>query len=70
LALDWNAKINDGYVYASVPEDFKDKTSTIFKKAMEAGKAIISGSENEKKVAKGFEVLDKFKDIVKVVINK
>ena len=70
LAFDWNSKINDGYVFASIPEEFKDKGSAIFKKAMEAGKMISAGSESEKKVTKGAEVLDRFKDILKVITSK
>ncbi len=70
LALDWNAKINDGYVYANIPEQFNDKTSSVFQKAIEAGKILTAGSENEKKINKGFEVLDKFKDIFKVSTDK
>jgi hypothetical protein len=70
LAFDWNSKINDGYVFASIPEEFKDKGSVIFKKAMEAGKTISAGGESEKRVTKGAEVLDKFKDIFKVITNK
>ena len=70
LAFGWNSKINDGYVFASIPEEFKDKGSDIFKKAMEAGKTISAGSESEKKVTKGAEVLDKFKDILKVITSK
>ena len=70
LAFDWNSKINDGYVFASIPEEFKDKGSAIFKKAMEAGKTISAGSESERKVTKGAEVLDRFKDILKVITSK
>jgi hypothetical protein len=67
LALDWSAKINDGYVYASIPEQFNDKTSAIFQKAAEAGKVIAAGTGSEKVVQKGTEVLEKFKDIYKVI---
>jgi len=70
LALDWSSKINDGYVYATIPEQLSDKTSTIFQKAVEAGKILSAGGENEKKIGKGFEILDKFKDIYKVVTGK
>lgn len=67
LALDWDAKINDDYVYASVPEEFKDKTSEIFRKAAEVGKVIEEATDG--KVGEVSKVLDKFKDVVGIVTN-
>lgn len=64
LALDWEAKINDNYVYATIPDALKDENSEVFKKAVEAGKTVISAtSENSKVVDATNSVLDLFKDI-------
>ncbi|CAL2102218.1 conserved protein of unknown function [Tenacibaculum sp. 190130A14a] len=57
LALPWETKINDDYIYASIPEEFLDKESEIFKEAKEAGKDIIKTAKET--------VLDKFKDLIK-----
>jgi hypothetical protein len=64
LALEWQAKINDNYVYATIPAELKDENSDIFKKAVEAGKTVISAStDNAKVVDATGSVLDLFKDI-------
>ncbi len=64
LAMDWEAKINDNYVYASIPAELKDENSELFKKAIEAGKTIISSStDNTKIIDATGSVLDLFKDI-------
>ena len=64
LALDWEAKINDNYVYATIPDALKDENSDVFKKAVEAGKTVISATtENSKVVDATSSVLDLFKDI-------
>ena len=64
LALDWEAKINDNYVYATIPDALKDENSDVFKKAVEAGKTVVSAStENSKIVDATSSVLDLFKDI-------
>ncbi len=67
LALDWDAKINDDYVFAMVPDELRDKTSELFKKAIDMGKTVIS--TNESKVEKADSILDKFKDVIDIVRN-
>lgn len=57
LVLNWETKINDDYIYASIPEEFKDKESEIFKEAKEAGKDIVKTTKDK--------ILDKFKDLIK-----
>ncbi|WP_156133077.1 hypothetical protein [Lacinutrix sp. Hel_I_90] len=57
LAMPWETKINDNYIYASVPEEFQDNESELFKEAKVAGTEIL---ETVKK-----SVLDKFKDLIK-----
>lgn len=64
LAMDWEAKINDNYVYAAIPAELKDENSDIFKKAVEAGKTIVASStDNTKVIDATSSVLDLFKDI-------
>lgn len=58
LVLPWETKINDDYIYASIPEEFQDNESELFKEAKEAGKEILDSVKDK--------VLDKFKDIIKV----
>ena len=67
LALDWDAKVNDDYVYVSVPEAFRDKTSEAFKKAIEIGKVITESPDG--KVSNVSKVLDKFKDVLGIATN-
>ena len=56
LALPWESKVNDDYVFAYVPEEFNDLESQIFKEAKEAGKEIFDIAKDK--------VLDKFKDAI------
>jgi len=70
LATDWDAKINDDYVYATIPEQFRDKSSSAFQKAKEAAKTIISpspdGTVTSDKVLDGFqELFGVVKDVMK-----
>ncbi|CAM1371892.1 hypothetical protein [Tenacibaculum xiamenense] len=57
LALPWETKINDNYIYASVPEEFQDTESELVKEAKKAGKEVINTVKDS--------VLDKFKDLIK-----
>lgn len=66
MATDWDAKINDDYVYVNIPEDYKDKTSEIFRKAVEIGKEVTEGQNGDAPISK---VLDKFKDVIGIVTN-
>ncbi|MFT5103347.1 MAG: hypothetical protein ACI86C_001000, partial [Candidatus Latescibacterota bacterium] len=61
LATSFSSKINDYYVYASIPEGFTDTASAIFKKAKEEANGIIPPDTNGK--VTGGQVLDAFKDI-------
>jgi Na+-transporting NADH:ubiquinone oxidoreductase subunit NqrC len=67
LATEWDAKINDDYVYVNIPEEFKDKTSEAFLKAIEIGKEITEEANGE--VSPVAKVLDKFKDVIGIVNN-
>ena len=57
LVMPWETKINDNYIYASIPEEFRDTESELFKAAKEAGEEIIETAADT--------VLDKFKDLIK-----
>ena len=61
LATEFSSKINDNYVYAVIPAEFKDKASPGFVKAVETAKSI-SQPGADGKVTAG-KVLDTFKDI-------
>ena len=71
LATDWDSKINDNYVYATIPEKFKDKTSDIFQKAKDVAKGIVppaaDGTVTTDKILDGFKGIF---GIVKEVFNK
>ncbi len=70
LALDWNVMTNGGnddYVYATIPDAFRDKTSEAFKKAIEIGKVITESPDG--KVNGVSKVLDKFKDVLGIATN-
>jgi hypothetical protein len=62
LALPWEAKVNDNYVYAVIPEELKDKTSDLFIKAIDAAKKIITPGPDGKITTD--KILDDFKDIL------
>lgn len=65
LAMDWESKINDDYVFAIIPDEMKDKTSMIFKKAKELGQIIASPKNGE--VSKVDQILNKFEEIFNAV---
>jgi len=64
MALEWKPETSD-YVYASIPDGFKDPTSTAVAKALELGKTLVRPAADGT-VSKTEQVLDKFKDILGV----
>ena len=66
LATEWDAKINDDYVYSNIPEEFRDKNSELFRKAIEIGREVTMNEDGETPVSK---VLDKFKDVIGIITN-
>jgi hypothetical protein len=58
LAFDWKSKINDNYVYASLPDGLKDLKSDLINDAKEAGKNILDVTKDK--------VLNKFSEILGV----
>ena len=69
LALPWSSKVNDNYVYAVIPEDFQDKTSQIFAKAKKAAEVIVKDTSSDGTVTTGSKILDRFSEILDVVIE-
>lgn len=61
LVLPWEAKINDDYVYAVIPEELRDRESELFKAAVDLGKTILAPKDAE--VSKTNAILDNFKEI-------
>ncbi len=66
MALDWDSKINDDYIYASIPEELRDNDPNYLDKIIKAGEVILNPGADGK-VSKAGEILEKFKDVVKVV---
>lgn len=66
MALGWDDKINDDYVYATIPEELKDEDPEYLKKIIEAGKVILKPGADGK-VSKAGEILEKFKDVIGVI---
>lgn len=67
LALEWTAKTNDNYVFATIPADLKDKSSKIFRKAKETAgniREIIDG-----KVPDAELLIDTFKNVFDLIKN-
>lgn len=71
MALNWSPKISgsgtESYEYAVIPEELKDKTSTIFTTAIEVAKNIITPGADGKVTTD--KVLDGFKDILGAIKN-
>ncbi|MDZ4810677.1 MAG: hypothetical protein SGI96_20770 [Bacteroidota bacterium] len=65
LALPWSVKVNDNYVYAVIPDDFSNKTSELFIKAIDAAKTIVNPGADGKVTAD--KILDQFKEVLQVV---
>ncbi|MFD0861688.1 hypothetical protein ACFQ1M_05685 [Sungkyunkwania multivorans] len=66
MVLDWDAKVNDDYVYATIPQELKDEDPDYLEKVIKAGEAILKpGADGQ--VSKAAGILEKFKDVIKVV---
>ncbi len=66
MALGWNVKINDDYVYASIPEELKNDDLDFIDKVVKAGEVILS-TKSGGEVSKTASILEKFKDVLKIV---
>ncbi|TCP23624.1 hypothetical protein EV195_10894 [Tenacibaculum skagerrakense] len=68
MALGWDDKINDDYIYATIPQELRDDDPDYLEKIIEAGKIILKPGADGK-VSKEATILDKFKDVIGVVKN-
>lgn len=68
MALGWDDKINDDYIYASIPKELRDEDPDYLEKIIEAGKVILKPGADGK-VSKAASILDKFKDVIGIVKN-
>ncbi|MDY8138114.1 hypothetical protein [Aquimarina sp. 2201CG5-10] len=66
MALGWDDKINDDYVYATIPQELKDDDPDYIEKIIKAGEAILKPGADGK-VSKAAGILEKFKDVISVV---
>lgn len=66
MALDWDAKINDNYVYASIPEKLREQDPDYLNKIIKAADVVMA-TEDDGQIKKGSEILDKFKNILDVI---
>ncbi|MBK8503356.1 MAG: hypothetical protein IPL46_14735 [Saprospiraceae bacterium] len=69
LALDWDSKINDDYVFATIPEALENKESDFFRVAKQLGE-LIPVVQSDGKVSKADTILDKFKEVIDIIAKK
>jgi len=69
LAMDWDAKINDDYVYATIPKQLKDNDPSFWDKLIQNVKTIAEPAPDGT-VKSENKILDKFIDIIKSAIDK
>jgi hypothetical protein len=69
LALDWDAKINDDYVFATIPEALENTESDFFRAAKQVGE-IIAATPADGKVSASDTILDKFKEVIDIITKK
>ncbi|TXF90276.1 hypothetical protein FUA23_07085 [Neolewinella aurantiaca] len=66
LATEWEAKINDDYVYASVPEELREKDTAWLQAAKDAANVLLQpGPDGTIKPGEG--ILGKFKEILNLI---
>ena len=64
MALDWDAKINDDYVYATIPDELKENDEDFIDKAVKAADALLKPTTEGE--VKANSVLSKFKDVLEI----
>ena len=69
VALEWETKINDDYVYASLPKKLTDNDAVFWGKVMESAK-LITEPEADGTVKLGNRILDKFMKVLNVITDK
>ena len=68
LATEWDPKVNDDYVYAVIPEKLRDEDSEWLKKAKKAAEVLLEPGPGGE-VKEGDQVLDRFKDVLKIFLE-
>lgn len=68
MAFGWQPKINDDYVYAAIPNEVLNENVAFIEKVIEAGKVIVKPS-SDGSIDKVSGILDRFKDVLKIVKN-
>ncbi len=64
MALDWDAKINDDYLYASIPEELRNQDPNFMNKIAAAAKTIfVPSSDGAIPIAN--QILDRFSELIK-----
>ncbi len=66
MALGWESKINDDYVYASIPQELVDDDPDYLDKIIRAGE-VLTKPKKDGEVDENSSILDKFKDVIKIV---
>jgi hypothetical protein len=69
VALDWDTKLNDDYVYAIIPKKLKEGDDVIWKKVLDAAKVITEPDANGV-VKLQDRILDRFIKVLKVVTGQ
>jgi hypothetical protein len=67
MALEWDSKLNDDYVYAIIPKGIKDGDQTFIQKISEAAKLMLDGKDGE--VTPQNKILDKFLNVIKLFVK-
>lgn len=65
LALDWVSKANDNYVFATIPTDFNDKSSKLFREAKDLGERIKSFEGKVPDLEHMIPLFEKFYNLIK-----
>ncbi|HOY06321.1 MAG TPA: hypothetical protein PLO67_13015 [Saprospiraceae bacterium] len=69
LALDWDARINDDYVFAILPDPLKNEDREFIEKLEKAAEIMIESGPNGE-VRPQDRILDNFKETLKMFIDK
>ncbi len=66
MALGWESKINDDYVYASIPQELIDEDPDYLDVIIKAGEELTKPNKDGE-VSKAAGILERFKSVIKVI---
>lgn len=69
LALDWEANVNDDYVYASIPDEIKEGDQTFIEKVMRAGQEVLKPNADGS-ISPETAILDKFAKVLGIFLDE